>query len=191
MTGTWPTYWATGDVVTAAEFAKGAGAIYDTTLGSDGGVDVQNITGSYAGLLLELYMRSNVVATNDTIVLRFNNDSGANYDYQRIYGSAAVATASEAFGQTTLTVGVCPGASAGAGDMSACHVFIPHYAGTSFNKVVIARTFVKWGTASGNMQARIDGGAWRSNSAINRILFTCSAGAPATGSRITIRALGA
>jgi hypothetical protein len=55
MSGTWASGWATGDVVTAAEIAKGVGAIYDTTLGiASASIDVTPIVGTYAHLIFEL-----------------------------------------------------------------------------------------------------------------------------------------
>lgn len=109
MSGSWATGWATGDVVTAAEFAKGVGCIYDTTLGvGAASIDVTGIVGSYAHLLIVAYVRSDTAASATGLLTRFNGDTGANYT------GAATSTATSVTSGSS-TIGGIPAATATSG----------------------------------------------------------------------------
>lgn len=193
MTGTWASGWATGDVVTAAEFKKSAGSIYDTTLGASAAtIDITGIVQTYAHLLLTLYLRGDVGALTTSALMQFNGDVGTNYDYQALIGQAATAVASETFGATSTFTGECPGATAGTNLFSASQILIPHYAGTANNKQVTCISSKKSGVATTNIAAVLSGGSWRSNAAINRITIFPQTGANwVAGSRLTVHAMGA
>lgn len=179
--------------MTAAEFRKSAGSIYDSTLGvAAASIDVSGIVASYAHLLISFYGRSDQATTIVGTLMRFNGDSGANYDYQFVQGQAAATAAAETFAATAVQVGNLPANSAGANLFGANEIFIPHYAGSSNNKQVITVGSSKIGTATTNLNSVIFGGGWRSTAAINRItIFAGGSGNLMAGTRLTIHALGA
>lgn len=193
MTGTWPLNWSTGDVVLAAEFKKGLGAIFDTTLGGTAtAVDITSISASYAHLLVVAYARSDVAATSTGLALRFNNDVAANYDFQQLLGTAATPSAAEAFAQTQMTTGSMPGATAGANLFNASITFIPHYAGSTNNKLALSISATKIGTTTGSVTAYLFGGFWRSSAAINRVTLLPVVGSNfVAGTRVTLYGMGA
>lgn len=192
MTGTWASGWATGDIVTAAEFKKSAGSVFDSTLGaSAASIDVTGISATYANLMISVYVRGDVAATTTPLLMRFNGDSGANYDFQQLIGSTATASASETFASTSMQVGYCPGSTATANVFSGAEVFIPHYAGSSNNKSALSLSGLKFSAVSGGMNVIIIGCNWRSNAAINQITFLPTTGNFVSGSRVTVHALGA
>lgn len=192
MTGTWAAGWADGDIVTAAEFRKSAGSIYDTTLGaSAASIDVTGIVGTYAHLMITIYARGDLVGTNTTILMRLNGDAGTNYDYQTLIGSAAATSAGEQFANGAVLVGVATGSTAGANLFNASEVFIPNYAGSTNNKQYVAINGLKTGTTTGTMFVEVFGGGWRSTAAINRITLFPGSGNFVAGTRVTIHALGA
>lgn len=192
MTGTWATGWATGDIVTAAEFKKAAGSIFDTTLGGTAAtVDVTSISAAYAHLLITIYARGDFAGANVNTSIRFNGDSGANYDAQLLAGTAATPSAAEAFGQTSAVVLNTPAATAPANLFSSAEIFIPNYAGSTNNKQTVSFDGVKLGTATGNLQVILRSAAWRSNAAINRITLLPASGNFVAGTRVTIYAMGA
>ena len=192
MTGTWASGWATNDIVTAAEFKKSADSVFDTTLGaSAANLDVTGISNTYAHLMITTYTRGDTAAANTPLLIRFNGDTAANYDYQYMQGSAAAATAAETFAATSLQGGYTEANTAGANRFSTSVIFVPHYAGSANNKQVMVIATSKGGTASGNLAANIFGGGWRSNAAINQITFLPGAGNFVSGTRVTIHALGA
>ena len=183
-TGTWALGWATNDIVSAAEYGKGAGCIYDTTLGAGAAsIDVTSIIGSYAHLLVVGYLRSDTAAVTTGSLLRFNGDSAANYGWYSLIGTASSATA------TAITDNVAPiaAATATAGIFTAIEWLIPHYAGTANFKSVV------WGGGTAQTSGNISSaqGVWRSATAINRITVSAGAGSLITGSRFSIYAFGA
>ena len=192
MTGTWASGFVTGDIVTAAEYKKSAGALFDSTLGgSAANIDATSILGTYAHLLISFYGRGDTATLSLAALLRFNNDSAANYDFQYVRGLAATASAAESFAQATAQFGSIPGSTAGANLFSAVQLFIPNYGGSTNNKSFVAMCSSKSGTTTGSIEADVFAGHWRSNAAINRITFLPGSGNFVAGTRLTIHALGA
>lgn len=192
MTGTWPASWATGDVVLASEFKKGIGAIADTTLGgSAANVDLTSIVGTYAHLLIIVYARGDTAAASTGLNMQFNGDTAANYDYQQLVGSAAAVVTSENFAQVRISHGQIPANTAGANLFNASVIFIPHYAGSTNNKVALSMTSLKTGTASGNILNYLNGGFWRSNAAITRVTLIPATGNFVAGTRVSLYGMGA
>lgn len=157
-----------------------------TLVAAAASISFTGINQTFAHLLVVAYLRGDTVAVSTNAMLRFNGDAGANYDYQLLDGSAATASAGEAFAQTSLTAGLAAAASAGANLFSAHHITIPHYAQASNNKAASINSALKTGTASGNLVCRAVAGFWRSNSAITQVSLTPAAGNFVAGSRVTI-----
>lgn len=192
MTGTWASGWATGDVVTAAEFKKAVGAIFDTTLGGSAAtIDITGISATYAHLMVSIYARGDTAANIVSAFIECNGDAAANYDYQFLTGSAAAITAGEGFAATGMYVGSYPANTAGANLFSSAEVFIPNYAGSTNNKQIVTISSYKAGTTTGLLGVQILGGSWRSNAAINRVTVYPGTGNFVAGTRVTIHALGA
>lgn len=158
--------------------------------GAVASIDLTSIPGTFAHLLAVSYVRCDLAATNNNLLARFNNDSAANYDYQRVYGAAAAASAAETFAQGFAILGGIAGNTAGANLFSGLITFIPHYAAAVNNKVALSLAALKFGVASGNMQAELNVGFWRSNNAINRISFLPGGGNLVAGSRVTLYGMG-
>lgn len=191
MSGTWASGWVTGDVVTAAEFTKGMGAISAVTLGSaQATLDVSGIVDDYGDLEIEYLVRGAAASSTVNLLLRFNNDSGSNYDYQTIVTSAGATSSGETFGATSGQVGVIPAASAAAGLAAGGTIHIPGYAGTAFNKVANCYAAYKVGTSSGNLTKRDHSIFWRSSAAITRVTLLLSSGNFDAGSYMALRAKG-
>ena len=192
MTGTWPSGWGVGDIETAAEFKKGIGAISDTTLGgSAANVDIASIVGTYAHLLVVVYARGDAASGAIGLNVRFNGDSAANYDWQKMEGTGATVTPSEAFAQTAISANNVPANTAGANLFGVSMGFLPHYAGSANNKAYLSIAAYKVGVTTGSMTDSLSGGFWRSNAAINRITLLPSSGNFVAGTRVTIYAMGA
>ena len=153
-------------------------------------IDFQSISGSWAHLMLVAYLRcSGAGLTITTTSLRFNNDSGANYDRQRLYGNAAGAIATESFAQTSAYFGSIPGATADPNVFAAYTLFIPHYANASNNKAFLSSCAVKGSASAGLLLSESIAGFWRSNSAITRITLIPFSGNLVAGSRATLYGL--
>lgn len=190
MSGSWAAGWATNDIVTAAEFRKGAGAIFDTTLGaSAGSIDTGAVLPTtYSALWVVVYLRGDAVADQVNAVVRFNGDTGANYLYENQIALGAAVSTSASSGQTSGMFGAVPGGSAagltfGAGDM-----LIPQYGQGTNQKTYRALLGSITGT---NSSANTVTGRWATGAAINRVTVLPTTGNFVAGSRVTIYALGA
>src|SRR6266496_3169169 len=192
MTGTWAAGLVTCDVVTAAEFKKGAGAIYNTTLGAAAAsIDVQSIVAGYASLLLVFNGRGDTAATSTTISMRLNNDSAANYYWQRLRGNGVTASAAESLAATSCRVGEMPAANAAAGLAGSTHIWLPNYAGAAQTVGIKSSSAYLAGLTTTLLFVDEITGVWNNSGAINRITLLPGAGNFATNSRLTIYALGA
>jgi hypothetical protein len=190
--GTWLAGWATNDDVNASEHAKGVGAIFDKTLTDVAAtVEIAPIIQSYGHLMLVVYARGDAALTVANVWLRFDGDSTANYDNQSLVGGGATASAGETFADSFVSVGNIPAASASANSFGAKTILIPHYAGSSNNKVVRTSSSVKWGTTTGTMQRTRLAGFWRSISPVTRMTLLPSSGNFVAGSRFTVYVMGA
>ena len=192
MSGTWLTGWAAGDKVPAAEFRKGVGAIFDTTLGvAAASITIASIPAGYAHLAFELYGRGDAAAIGIAVNMRFNGDVGANYDDQSSGGNAATAFAGEIFAQTVIHIGDFPAASAPANLPGEIDGIVANYANATFNKTCRTNCAVKRGTTTTTMFVTQHAGFWRSNAAINSITFLATAGNFVAGTRATLYVMGA
>lgn len=188
----WFNGWVAGDIPTAAEFAKGVGAAYNTTLtGTATSIDITGLPTSYAHMLIWFLGRGDAAAASTGLNLRLNNDSGSNYDMQRLFASATTVTASETLGTTSMDLGSVPAASAAAGIFSGGLIWLPNYASTTPQKEIIVVGGYKTGTASGNLFTLIRTGFWRSTAAINRLTFLPGGNNFDVGTRATVYVWGA
>lgn len=187
----WPTSpVATGELITAAQLNGLPVMIANSTLGADtANIDFQSIPSHYAHLLVVAYLRGDTAAVTTGCYVRFNNDSGTNYDIQYVQGNAATASAGELFASTVAQVGSIPANSGGANLFSATTFEIPHYANSSNNKAMSGTAAFKYGTATTNLTINVWANFWRSNSAINRITILPQAGNFRSGSRATLYGL--
>lgn len=161
--------------------------LYDSTLAaSAANFDIQNIPASYKHLHLFLQGRSDRAAqTLDTVILRANNDSGANYDTQQLQGVDVAVSTSETFGATSASLGEITAASSTADAAGMIFVLIPNYAGTTFHKTFFASCYdPKSGTS---MTIVMNGSRWASTSAINRLtVISGTASNFIAGTRVTL-----
>lgn len=143
--------------------------ISSTTLVADGTFDVSGISGSYNDLLVVLIARSTVVANTDNPTVRFNNDSAANYNAQRLRaGNSTALTADSTSGATGGGIRAeIPAASATAGLFGYLELTIPGYASTAWTKQFFWQEAAAW-LASAQF-AGLGGAIWNSTAAITRI----------------------
>lgn len=193
MSGNWASGWLPNDVVSAAEFAKGFGAIYDTTSAGAASIDATSLLGSYAHLFVVAYLRSDTAAQATGLIVRLNNDSAANYGSQHGFASGTTASATSSITDTSMFggVSVVPGASASANGFGLAVIVLGHYAGTANHKsgVILAGSASGSATTDNRVTAAI--GVWRNTAAVNRITVSLGAGNIVSGSRLSIHAMGA
>ena len=168
--------------------AGGMTLISDQTLGSAGTFDFTGIAGTFRHLQLEYQL----LATNGSavaVLLQFNGDTGANYQYQVIAASATgPASVSQSAPATAMRIGSAPQIASGWSGISVVH--IPNYAATTFRKMIISISGRADGTGTGNMVVENDAGFWDNAAAITQLTIFPGAGSTfETGSRVTLYGL--
>jgi hypothetical protein len=150
----------------------GAGALTllsTTTLAVDGVYDVTGISQSYNDLIISMLVRgARLAAQFDALQMRFNNDSGANYNPQRIYAQGATVTATGGGGSNAFTPANIPAATAPANQFAQVDITIGGYTNTAFQRTFTAVTA---GERDVSFTSEIVTGLWLSTAAVNRIGF--------------------
>lgn len=137
-------------------------------------------------LRLVLYGRGSTAAVSIDVRVRFNNDSGSNYDSEWFSAFGTGNAQSESIGATSGKFGDIAAASATANRFGAVEGEIPCYAGTANHKLLLAQAGWVQNTSSGNTLSQSVTCGWRSTSAITRVTLFPSTGNFDTGSRLLI-----
>lgn len=162
--------------------------LYDSTVtGSDvASIDTgaASIAAGYTMLGLVFYGRTARVATSDEVWIQFNADATANYDWQRVGGASATASASTIATDNGLDA-LLPAASATANYFGIVNMTIPNYDGTVGFKVASWTDGVANGGVILNANTRV--GTWKSTAAITRIkVISLNAANIKVGSRLIV-----
>jgi hypothetical protein len=166
--------------------------VYDSTLGSAAAsIDITGIPTTYAHLRLLLYLRGDNASTTVQGLVRFNNDSAANYQTQYVQGNAAAASAGESLSGTSLGLVTAPAASVGGNVFGGAVVDILSYANSTNQKVVQSAFSYRTGGSTGQGFVGSVTGWWATGAAINRITILASVGNWLAGSRASLYVLGA
>lgn len=166
--------------------------IQDVILGgSAASFDFTSIDQNFAHLKLVLYTRGDTAALTQTVTVRFNNDSGASYDFEDATFAAAGIAAAESLLATSGRVGLMPAATSPANWFAGTTIDIPYYAGSANNKIAICQSFTPNNTTAANHVIELAGTQWLSNAAITRITLLPGANNFVAGSRATLYGLAA
>jgi trimeric autotransporter adhesin len=174
---------ASGTVIQPTAFDS----IATTTLsGTSSTISFSSIPSTYKSLQLRLMTRTNSSSFTQTIDVRFNSDTGANYANQNLYGNVATAAASVTTGQTSIAW-----AARGAAASSPSSVFgvtiidIIDYANTSKTKRLRSIGGVQ---TNENFDPIIEiiSGAWDSTAAISSITLSLASNNFVAGSTVAL-----
>lgn len=210
LTGTYPNPTVAALKITAAKMTSGAAAVgqvpvadgagavaygtpamtllYSVTLGSDGTFDQATIPQTYNDLIVVFIVRGTDAGATDTLQVRFNNDSGANYGSNYDQGSGTVTGANFTAGATSSRASqAIPAAGLGAGLFTALRIWIPGYASTTWHKGFYVENVIAFGTAQSSIIASETVGLWDVATAISRIqAFGAATANLLTGSQMRI-----
>jgi hypothetical protein len=140
-----------------------------------------SIPGTYSDLRVVIVGRGNTAAATTVPGLRFNSDSGANYESNLINSGNNIVASTATASQTEAIISVFPAATAVANRAAYAFVEIPEYAG-GFHKIFESRSSAIYDTAASEYITQLRGIQWRNTAAITRIDIVLSAGAWAAGS---------
>ncbi len=150
--------------------------------GTAANFDLTSISGSYNHLELIAITQSDQAAGVATHMI-FNNDSGANYDYEWVYGEDAVTTAFNGVAANFIYPGATPSATPAPTVAAMFRIVIPCYAATTFHKTCSCQQTFKGNTGS-VLRSSLIAGWWRNTAAITRITLTPAAGLFTAGSSV-------
>jgi hypothetical protein len=165
--------------------------IADSLLGSSAAsVTFSSIPTDFEALVLTGVARSDVVGVNQSMYLRFNDDSAANYDRCSFDGVVSGHNGAEATAQLQLVLWEMPGSTGPASAFTGGYLLVlgPNRAA---HKVAYAQSTMRQANGSGGMSSTNRIHSWRSTAAITKMTLT-----PATavnfvaGSRFTLYGLG-
>lgn len=145
------------------------------------------IAGGHFCLIVFGYLRTSAAVVNDNVVVTWNNDSGANYDFIRTQNSAGTVAGSTGTGGTSGLAGTVPGANDAANNFGSLHGWVPAYDGTTNKKSGRWQSDGADATAANSVQTDI-GFCYRSTSAISRLKIASNTGGAnlKAGSRLII-----
>lgn len=153
-------------------------------------LDFTSIPGTYRDLLIRVQARGTNAALNVSTRVRFNNDSGSNYDYQTAQFDGSAQTVDTSLGATAMWIGYTPGSTATAGSAGQFDLSIANYIGTAFHKTMLNDSGPKWGTTSATAYRIITSGFWRNTAAITQVTLILDSGNFDTGTVATLYGLG-
>jgi hypothetical protein len=162
--------------------AAGGGAVVqlgEIPVGAGGAATIAftGISSSYRNLRLVLSVRGDTAAATTGVSLRFNGDTGANYDGQvgSLYGGGSLNTFDTIAG-TSMPTGLAVAGTAPANTFSPFEILLHDYANTTTHKGVRSHAGYKQANSTNSTVTSMGTGTWRSTSAINAITLLPTAG---------------
>lgn len=141
-----------------------------------------SIPGTYNSLKIVLLGRGSATGFLD-IAVRFNSDSGSNYDYKLLNSFNGSVSDQTSTSQTSGKVAIVPGSDSTAGRGGIAEIIIPMYAGTTFHKECFSNGSMNGGSSASTAAIQIRSMTWKSTAAITQIDFILPSGSWASGSR--------
>lgn len=139
------------------------------TSASQSTVTFSSIPDTYRDLMIRVRGRSNRASNSSPIIMRCNNDSGANYDTDTIRCVNSTLSGFSHAGSTSNYIGDIVAGTGPANAADCIEAIYMDYKGTTFTKAGTKRNSYK--TANSAAGVGIDHGAiwWRNTAAINRL----------------------
>lgn len=129
-----------------------------------------NIPQDFRHLMLFSWARTDRVAELDSAAIRFNGDTGNNYDFQQVNGSSTTAAATVSRGTNTMQVFIAEATNSRAFNFSLGIGFIPNYSINTVEKRIIAITDVMGNlSADTDLQVALRTGHWRNTNVLTSI----------------------
>lgn len=189
----WPTdQVATGELITAAQLNRLPIMLADTVVvgSAAASIDFTSIPAHWSHLIIELYARGDTAATSTAILMRFNNDTGTNYNYQLFTASNTTLTGATGAGVGYVSPGSVPAATAPANVFGAASIKVTNYANSENFKTYLGAGYLETADSGAGQTISQTGGIWESTAAINRVTLVLAAGSFAIGTRASVYGMG-
>jgi len=140
-------------------------------------VTFSNIPQNFGSLRLIINARSSAAAEIDTVLMRFNNDSGAFYDVEALTGNGVTASASAVRGNASMGIGICEGANSRGNNFGPSFVWIFDYSRTVAESwaISLAATFGNV-SADADLFIQVRANRWRNLNQVTSIMIMPSTG---------------
>lgn len=140
-------------------------------------VTFSSIPVGFRNLLISSLARTDRATEADSVAIRFNADSGANYDFGQVYGNSATPTASVARAGTSIPIVTAEAANSRANAFSPGVIWIFGYSLTTIEKRCLSLS-LGYGdlSADADMNTIFRSGGWRSTTAITSITILPAVG---------------
>lgn len=143
-------------------------AIATTTVGSGGAatIDFTSIPQTYTDLIIKISGRLEPTSGLLNTRVRFNSDTGTNYQWRRLYGDGSATGSDSGNTQTNILTGITPGSTTTSNTFSNVEIYIPNY--TSSNQKSISVDSVSENNSTTSYLEFI-AGLWTGTAAINNV----------------------
>lgn len=140
--------------------------------GTTASADFSSIPSNYKDLVIIATGRTAAASPLDTLSLKANNLATNIYDRQRIFDTNLTTLSTDSsLAQASLGVGLMAGNTAAAGQAATCQIEIFDYAGTTFEKTVLASNVAVFDTGHGLYMIQTAGNI-RITAAINQVTLS-------------------
>lgn len=143
--------------------------VSELTPSGTGTVTFSSLPSGYRDLKIRVRGAGTKAATNVEVRIQFNADTTANYDYQALTANNASSSSSGNVANTSIFIGWLPAASGISNPGGVAEVDIFDFANATTVKPVLARSWLRTGTAASTTWKTEVGGNWRSASAITSV----------------------
>lgn len=143
--------------------------ISSITVGSGGATNIEftSISTNFTDLVLKISARNTSAVNNYDMVIRFNGDSGSNYNVRAIQGDGSSATTFTSGLQASLYNINIPGNNLNSNLFSNTEIYIPNYQASTSKTVFISTTTEDNSTSTGLI--RVLSGLWTGTASISSI----------------------
>ena len=165
--------------------------IFESTLAvAAANFDVTGIPATKNHIVFALFARGDTAATNTGVNMRFNGDSGANYDWDEQRANTSAVATSGNVAQTSVQVGQVAASTAPANCAGLVRAEIMFYTNGTYFKNGVSQVYYRDGTGATNQNVREVGYQWRSTATINQITLIPAAGNFDAGSKLMVYLYG-
>jgi hypothetical protein len=130
-------------------------------------MDFTSIPATYTDLVIKVSARGTAAAPYNYCKLRFNSDTGNNYNMRILYGDSGTTGSVTTTAGTAINGGLSAGSTATASTFSNSEWYIPNYAGSTQKSVSIDAVSETNSTTSSN--GYLTAALWTNTSAITSI----------------------
>ena len=143
-------------------------AIATVTVGSGGAADIDftSIPSTYTDLVVKLSMRVNAGSGGYQTYVRFNSDSGANYNWRNLLGTGSSVVSQNTSADTGMRITISNSSGDTASTFSNAELYIPNYTGSTEKSVSADGVSENNATAA---TADLAAGLWTDTAAITAI----------------------